>query len=227
MTPDELGTEGMVQHGTNRRLHSLCPRGSESTVFLTVSTTVRAAREQLDSFFGSNRWGSMSTPRSRTLGMHPRDVLLWGLVMMTCFPGCSRDPEDMLAAANDSNIQRLANLYLAYQSRNDWRGPSDEAEFKEFLNGWNPKKLTAIGVDPGAIDELFTSSRDDEPFKVRYGIPGHIMGSDAPVVFESTGVQGKRMVGFLNMTIREVGEAEYGQLWSGALDPEQNTAATQ
>ena len=124
--------------------------------------------------------------------------------------GCGGpDADDLLAAANETNIQRLANLYVVYQSRHDWRGPSDEAEFKAFLHGWNPRKLSNIGVDPATIDDVFVSSRDGETFKVRYGVPGNIMGSDAAVVFESTGVGGKRMVGFLNMTKREVDEAEY------------------
>jgi len=138
-------------------------------------------------------------------------------------PGCGGpDAANLLAEANDSNIQRLANVYGAYQSRNDWKGPADEAEFKAFLNAWNPKKLENIGVDPGKIDDLFVSSRDGQPFKVRYGVAGHIMGSDAAVVFESTGVSGKRMVGLLNMTTREVDAAEYERLWSGNLDTKQN-----
>lgn len=124
-----------------------------------------------------------------------------------------QDPADLLAAANDSNIQRLANLYEAFQSRHNWQGPQDEEEFKAFLKGWNPKKLSNIGVDPKTIDQVFISERDGEPFKVRYGIPGHVMGSDAPVIFESTGIDGKRRVGFLNMTTREVDAAEYDRLW--------------
>lgn len=147
-----------------------------------------------------------------------RNVFLLCLAAMGCLLGCGPDPADLLAEANDSNVQRLANLYVAYQSRNDWRGPTDEAEFKAFLNGWNPAKLASIGVDSTSIDDLFVSSRDGEPFRIRYGVPGHIMGSDAPVIFESTGVKGKRMVGFLNMTTREVDDAEYEQLWSSDLE---------
>ena len=151
----------------------------------------------------------------------------WLLICGVCCGLCSgcgeSDPADLLAAANDSNIQRLSNLYEAYQSRHNWRGPKDEESFKSFLKGWNPKKLSNIGVDPETIDDVFISSRDGEPFMVRYDVPGHIMGSDAAVVFESTGVDGQRMVGFLNMTKREVDDSEYEQLWSGAVDPTENT----
>jgi hypothetical protein len=147
------------------------------------------------------------------------------LLAMGLSLGCGgADPADLLAAANDSNVQRLANLYEAFQSRHNWRGPKDEEEFKSFLKGWNPKKLSNIGVDPNAVDDVFISSRDGKSFKVRYGVPGHIMGSNAAVVFETIGVDGRRMVGFLNMTKREVDNAEYDRLWSGAVDTTDNTA---
>ena len=138
------------------------------------------------------------------------------LLTTSCLIGCGvSDPNDLLAAANDSNIQRVANLYEAFQSRHDWRGPKDEEEFKSFLKNWNSKKLSNIGVDPNAIDEVFISPRDGEPFRIRYNIPGNILGSQSPIVFEATGVDGRRMVGFLNMTSREVEADEYDQLWSG------------
>ena len=157
--------------------------------------------------------------------MNKSSWFLIGLLTLAHAVGCGGpDPADLLAEANNDNVARLSNLYQAFQSRHDWRGPSDEAEFKAFLNGWNPKKLEAIGVAPGTIDATFVSTRDGEPFKVRYGVPGHIMGSSAPVVFEATGVDGKRMVGFLDMQSREVDEAEYDRLWSGQTDPRSNTA---
>ena len=141
--------------------------------------------------------------------------------------GC-RGPSaaDALAAANNTSLKRLSNLYVAFQSRNDWKGPADEAELRSFILGWNPRKLANIGVDPAEIDELFVSARDGEPFQIRYGVPGHVLGSEAPVVFESTGVDGKRMVGFLNMTTMEVDEAEYSRLWSGEAD-EVNASTTE
>ena len=140
-------------------------------------------------------------------------------LMIGLLVGCGgSDPSSALVAANDTNLKRLANLYAAYQSRNDWRGPASEEEFKSFLKNWNPQKLANLGVDPAGIDDLFVSTRDNEPFKVRYGVPGNSMGSDAPVIFEATGVSGSRRVGFLNMTQRDVDEAEYTELWEGKGD---------
>jgi hypothetical protein len=135
--------------------------------------------------------------------------------------GCTSqtDPDSAIASVNETNLQRLANLYFTYQSKHDWRGPANEAEFKSFLRGYNPAKLTRIGIDPNAIDGLFISERDGQPFKIRYGVVGSAMGSAEPVVFESTGDGERRLVGFLNMQQREVDETEYNSLWSATASP--------
>lgn len=129
--------------------------------------------------------------------------------------GDSADPSEAVAAANSNNIQRLANLYLAYQSENHWTGPPDEAKFKDFIQGLSVSALTRIGVDSGKLDEIFVSERDGQPFKIRYKVVGSMMGSSEPVVFEAEGSSGQRMVGFLNMSQREVDSTEYENLWAG------------
>ena len=124
--------------------------------------------------------------------------------------GCntSVSPDDAVAAANSTNIQRVTNLYLAYQANNNWIGPADEAALKDFIRGLPESQLTRIGVNPGQLDELFISDRDSQPFKIRYKILGNVRGSEEPVVFEAEGSGGQRMVGFLNMSQREVDSAE-------------------
>lgn len=138
-------------------------------------------------------------------------------VILGLLSGCSgsASPESALAKANESNLQRLTNLYLAYQIENNWIGPPDEAKFKEFLKAFNPKKLTRIGIDPAATDQLFVSERDGQPFKIRYSVVGSMMGSNEPVIFEAEGVNGQRQVGALDMSVREVGSDEYDQLLAG------------
>jgi hypothetical protein len=145
-----------------------------------------------------------------------RFVLLCVCLLTGLLIGCSRrtDPDSAIASVNGTNIQRLANLYFTYQSQHEWRGPADEAEFKSFLEKYNPHKLARIGVDPNALDKLFINERDGQPFKIRYGVRGSAMGSSAPVIFESTGDGKGRLVGFLDMQQREVDESEYNSLWS-------------
>jgi hypothetical protein len=155
-----------------------------------------------------------------------RFLVLGGCLLSGLLAGCSShtDPDSAIASVNETNIQRLANLYFTYQSQHEWRGPADEAEFKSFLRGYNPHKLTRIGIDPNSLDKLFISERDGQPFKIRYGVLGSAMGSSAPVVFESAGAGKGRLVGFLDMQQREVDESEYKSLWSAtasqAVHPE-------
>ncbi len=145
-----------------------------------------------------------------------RFVILCGCLFEGLLTGCSSrtDPDSAIARVNGTNTQRLANLYFTFQSQHEWLGPADEAEFKSFLHKYNPHKLGRIGVDPNALDKLFISERDEQPFKIHYGILGSAMGSSAPVIFESAGDGKRRMVGFLDMQQREVDESEYDALWS-------------
>jgi hypothetical protein len=141
-------------------------------------------------------------------------------VLLASLVGCGdADNATKLAEVNSTNIQRLANLYFTFQLANEFRGPADEAAFKAFIRSIDSEKLARVGVDPNAVDALFVSERDGQPFKIRYGVTGSAMGSSEPVIFESRGVDGKRQVGFLNMTQREVEQAEYESLWAGKAQP--------
>ena len=56
------------------------------------------------------------------------------LVAILLNTGCADSgPVNAVAAANDSNLKRLSNLYQSFASRYGWRGPKDEAEFREFM----------------------------------------------------------------------------------------------
>lgn len=138
------------------------------------------------------------------------------LLVLGLLNGCGSDlnPNDAVAAANTNNIQRLSNLYLAFQSENGWVGPPDDSSLKEFIRGLPTNTLTRIGIEPNNVDSIFISDRDGQPFKLRYKVVGSMMGSTEPVVFESEGVDGQRMVGFLNMTQRDVDSAEYDSLFA-------------
>lgn len=118
----------------------------------------------------------------------------------------------MIAAANPSNVHRLCNLYNYYQARNGWKGPASEVAFREFI-GQQPERILArMGVKGDDLDGLFTSERDGQPFEIRFGVAGNSRGSDEPVVFERTGLNGLRMVGFTSSKHREVDAGEYDRL---------------
>jgi hypothetical protein len=135
------------------------------------------------------------------------------LLSLICLVGCGgATPDSATSKSNKTNIQRLGNMYQMFQFKHKFRGPEDEAEFKEFLKGVAPSILEPRGIDPNDIDSLFICERDNEPFQIRYNVPTSTRGSTEAVIFENTGNGGPRMVGFLNMVQREVAAEEYNQL---------------
>ena len=141
-------------------------------------------------------------------------VLLIALV--GCGGGDSSD--SMMASANDSNIKRLGTLYSMFHGQNKLLGPKDEAEFKQFISEQDAARLQKGGIDIGNIDGLFTSERDQKPFRIRYGINTRLRGPSLPVVFEEEGKDGNRQVGYTGGAMKEVDEAEYDRLWEGGDD---------
>jgi hypothetical protein len=120
--------------------------------------------------------------------------------------------------ANKSNIQRVANCYQMFQMNTPgYKGPKDLDEFKAFLSDPSRKKnLEMMGVDAANIGALFVSDRDNEEIKIRFGVPGSSRGSNDPVAFETTGVEGVRLVGFTSSHVKEVSDqAEYDSMFEG------------
>jgi hypothetical protein len=140
--------------------------------------------------------------------------------LLAALTGCSGDRTTaQVAAMNTSNIQRLANMYSAYQNYKGGSGPKDEADFKAFVKNFESAKLQMMGIDPSKLDNLFTSERDSKPFKIRYKIGGG-KGSVSPVVFEQVGAEGTKQVAFTgNSKVEAVDDATYADLWAGKSMP--------
>ena len=129
--------------------------------------------------------------------------------------GCSSDKTAQLVGEmNKSNIQRVANLYAAYQNMKSAGGPQDEKEFKEFISAYAPDKLKMMGVNASDLEGVFKSERDGQAFKVRYKVGGG-KGSVAPVVFETAGKDGKKQVGFTGGKVEDCDDARYKELLAG------------
>jgi hypothetical protein len=126
----------------------------------------------------------------------------------------------MIADANDTNVKRLATLYSVFQVKNKYKGPKTQQQLREFVQSQDPERLARGGIDPTMIDDLFVSERDGEPFVIRYGVNTVVFGPPLPVIFESTGVDGMRQVGFCNGLMQEVDDAEYDRLMAGKADKE-------
>ncbi|QDT69832.1 hypothetical protein MalM25_27740 [Planctomycetes bacterium MalM25] len=138
------------------------------------------------------------------------------LIIAGLLTGCGGDSIDArVAALNSTNIQKLYNCYSLFQHYNGYRAPKDEAEFKEFLlRPRYAKNLSRMQIDPANLDAIFVSERDGEPFRIRYGVNG--LG-DKAIVFEATGVEGRRLVAM--QEAQELDDAEYEAHWSGKKRP--------
>ena len=136
-----------------------------------------------------------------------RDVLVLAVVALA---GCGRGPlgdEDLIKAANRSNIHRLTNLYSAFADQNRGVGPKDEKQFRGFVSKLSPERLDRMGINGAALDSLFVSERDSQPFEIKYGQKkpdgrsqtqgGGGAVPEVAVVLETAGVNGVRQAGFL------------------------------
>jgi hypothetical protein len=133
------------------------------------------------------------------------------------FSGCSSDNvASVVAAKNSSNIKRVRNLYDAYMQTHG-KGPADEAHLKDFVSKeMSPMTLKLMTIEPGKVDELFTSERDGKPFKIKPGLSWGGPGSANPaVIFEAEGRGGIRQVAFGFGNVEDVDAAKYKALWEG------------
>lgn len=123
-------------------------------------------------------------------------------MVVIALTGCNGD--DASSDAH-SHIRVLTRFYTRV-SMDLGRPPKDEAEFKEKIKAINAD-LNAVGVS--SVDELFVSERDGQPLVVDYG---DFPKGSSVVIYEQTGVDGKRMVGQRIGSVEEVDDARFKEL---------------
>lgn len=151
---------------------------------------------------------SQTLPRSMRYPAITNTGLLFALFVL--ISGCGETKHSIADQMND-NIKKVRGAYGIYLIAHNMQGPKNEEEFKEYLttNRNAIVKLERMGVTEDEILDIFVSERDGQAFKIRYGWVG--LG-DHPMVFESEGVDGKRMVAYLPP--RELDAVEYEKAWN-------------
>ena len=126
------------------------------------------------------------------------------VVFVSASDGCGRKEEGSLKRET-SHIRLLTNLHGLVTSKLGHL-PRGEKEFKQAIAtlAVSPEKLKV-----GSIDDLFVSERDGQPLVIVYGTPPK--ASDV-IVYEQTGVDGKRQVGHRIGMVEELDEAGYNDL---------------
>lgn len=138
-----------------------------------------------------------------TVTANPLCLQLLLVCLLAACPGCGSS-STAAVRPETSHVRQLTALY-AKASLKLRRPPKDEHEFKQFLAGANVP-LDSLHV--GSLDELFVSERDGQPLVVQYGTR---KGSDV-VVYEQTGVDGKRLIGHKIGMVEEVDDAAFQAL---------------
>lgn len=137
------------------------------------------------------------------------------LCLLVLMAGCRSQTASQ--STEESNLKPLAVFYGRFQAQHRGQPPKDEAEFKEFLKTMTPADLETFKLK--SADEIFTSSRDKQPYTIVYGPPqGPAKGpGGAPIIaYEKVGVGGKRYIASSLGGIEEVDEARFKELVPGA-----------
>ena len=132
-------------------------------------------------------------------------TMLMLLAVFTAASAGCRAKDESAATRETSHVRVLTNLH-ALASNKLGHVPHDMQEFKQTIAKL-PVSMEKLKV--GSIDELFVSERDGLPLIVVYGSTPAV--SDV-VVYEQTGVNGKRQVGHRIGMVEEVDEAQYKSL---------------
>jgi hypothetical protein len=134
------------------------------------------------------------------------------LLVLMAAPGCGGSDE--LNSPTAARLRGLATMYLDYAVAKKGKGPASEQELKKHIRNQPDVVLQTNGVDPAALDALFVSARDGEPFVVLYGVSiSGISGKSGPLVaYEKTGKKGKFLVVYANVKVELVDEARLQEL---------------
>ena len=123
------------------------------------------------------------------------------LIVVLPLSGCSTPQPDPAK----ENLIQFVHYYNMYAGEHQGKAPPSEDAFKQFLAA---KKVTDS-------DKLFTSPRDNQPYKITYGVttapdpsksslPPDQAANQVIVAEEQTGAGGKRLVAYNSGVIKEV-----------------------
>jgi hypothetical protein len=134
------------------------------------------------------------------------------LIALITLAGCGGP--DPLTSPTAARLRGLANMYLSYAVAKNGGGPANEEVLKKYLHSVDAIQLETSGIDPKAIDSVFISERDQQPFVVLYGQSfTRITGdSQQPLAYEKTGKNGRHLIAYINAKVDHVDDAKLKEL---------------
>jgi len=115
---------------------------------------------------------------------------------------------------SEKNLQALAVYYGRFMSQNRGQGPPNEEAFKKFVKSRPPAELESFGFNAETVDRMFVSPRDHAPYAIAYKVASGVPrpdGSGVMVIWEQTGVNGKRYAADAVGRIDEIDDATFQQ----------------
>lgn len=123
------------------------------------------------------------------------------------------------------NGKRLAIMYGRFMGSptgpirgpTGFKGPADEASLRAYIARSPAAALAEMGIDDPQAASLFTSERDHQPFRIRYGVTGPLTTVYC-IVCESEGVNGSVRVFKTDGTFVDVPASEADAYLAGRHD---------
>ena len=134
-----------------------------------------------------------------------------GLVALALLAGCGPDP---LASTTAKRLRGIAEIYLSYAAAKSGGGPASEEVFKKYMKSVDTIQLQMANIDPKAIDDVFVSERDKQPFVIVYGMSITRISGDSKEVlaYEKTGQNGKHLLSYINGKVDHVSADQLQEL---------------
>jgi hypothetical protein len=124
--------------------------------------------------------------------------------------GCSGGGGGGGANPTEQHINQMRQLYDAYKGATG-KPPASPKILKEWAQKQPQDKLALWIKDP--LDSVFISPRDGEPYGIAPPPKGmRAMGPPRVVIYEKTGVNGRRLVASGMATVDEMDEALFKEL---------------
>jgi len=157
----------------------------------------------------------MSTERTSLLFFrHPGRLVTRATILGVCLVTVACSDGQKPQSESEKNLQTLAVYYGRFMSQNRGQGPPNEEAFKKFVKSRPPVELESFGFNAETADHMFISPRDQAPYGIAYKVASGVPrpdGTTVMVIWEQTGVNGKRYVADAVGRIEEIDEATFQQ----------------
>jgi hypothetical protein len=141
-----------------------------------------------------------------------------------CQPSAEQKVKDAFRREFRENGRRVAFFYAQFMSSpmkpvgpEGFSGPKNEAELRAFIAASPAVALEDMGIRNSMSPDLFTSERDGQPFRVRYGIRGSL-STTYVLLCEAKGVNGRVTVFKSDGSSAEVSAEEADACMAGDHD---------